>query len=111
MLRLAKVHIGPGGSLPVEYLTVSLAELLGQFRGCFARPESFAVFQPVVVAWILCLRCRTLTEVWQLTGLGPKMHYDAIYSLFASARWDWDELGVLLCLVFRTSLFVLILLR
>src|SRR5947199_9065123 len=98
MLRLAKVHIGPGGSLPVEYLTVSLAELLGQFRGCFARPESFAVFQPVVVAWILCLRCRTLTEVWQLTGLGPQMHFDAIYSLFASVKWDWDELGTLLCL-------------
>jgi hypothetical protein len=81
-----------------------LAELLGHFRGCFARPESFAVFQPVVVAWILCLRCRTLTEVWQLTGLGPKMHYDAIYSLFASAKWDWDELGVLLGLLLLAHL-------
>lgn len=88
----------------MEHLTVSLAELLGHFRGCFARPESFAVFQPVVVAWILCLRCRTLTEVWQLTGLGPKMHYDAIYSLFASAKWDWDELGVLLCLLLLAHL-------
>jgi DDE superfamily endonuclease len=88
----------------VEHLTVSLTELLGPFRGCFARPESFAVFQPVVVAWILCLRCRTLTEVWQLTGLGPKMHYDAIYSLFASAKWDWDELGVLLCLLLLAHL-------
>jgi hypothetical protein len=88
----------------VEHLTVSLAELLGQFAGCFARPESFAVFQPVVAAWVLCLRCRTLTEVWQLTGLGPKMHYDAIYSLFASAKWDWDELGVLLCLLLLNHL-------
>jgi hypothetical protein len=88
----------------VEHLTVSLAELLGQFRDCFARPESFAVFQPVVVAWILCLRCRTLTEVWMLTGLGPKMHHDAIYSLFASAKWDWDDAGVLLCLLILTHL-------
>jgi DDE superfamily endonuclease len=88
----------------VEHLTVSLAELLGHFRGCFARPESFAVFQPVVVAWLLCLRCRTLTEVWQLTGLGPKMHYDAIYSLFASSKWDWDELGVLLFLLILAHL-------
>ena len=88
----------------MEHLTVSLAELLGQFRGCFARPESFAVFQPVVAAWVLCLRGRTLTEVWQLTGLGPKMHFDAIYSLFASAKWDWDELGVLLCLLLLTHL-------
>ena len=90
----------------MEHLTVSLSELLGPFRCCFGRPESFAVFQPVVVAWILCLRCRTLTEVWQLTGLGPKMHYDAIYSLFASAKWDWDELGVLLCLLLLTHLDV-----
>jgi DDE superfamily endonuclease len=104
MLRLAKVHLGPGGSPPVEHLTVSLAELLGHFRGCFARPESFAVFQPVVVAWVLCLRSRTLTEVWQLTGLGPKRHFDAIYSLFASAKWDWDELGVLLCLLILAHL-------
>jgi hypothetical protein len=88
----------------VEHLTVTLAELLGQFRGCFARPESFAVFQPAVVAWILCLRCRTLTEVWQLTGLGPKMHYDALYSLFASAEWDWDELGAILIVLLLTHL-------
>ena len=88
----------------MEHLIVSLAELLGPFRGCFARRESCAVFEPVVVAWILCLRCRTLTEVWQLTGLGPKMHFDAIYSLFASAKWDWDELGTLLCLLILTHL-------
>jgi hypothetical protein len=88
----------------MEHLTVSLADLLGTFRGCFARSESFAVFQPAVVAWILCLRGRTLTEVWQLTGLGPKMHYDAIYSLFANAKWDWDEIGVLLCLLVLTHL-------
>jgi hypothetical protein len=88
----------------VEHLTVLLAELLGPFRGCFVRPESFAVFEPVVVAWILCLRCRTLTEVWQLTGLASKMHFDAIYSLFSSAQWDWDELGTLLCLLILTHL-------
>ena len=88
----------------MDHLTVSLVELLGQFSGCFARRESFAVFEQVVVAWILCLRGRTLTEVWQLTGLGPKMHFDAIYSLFASAKWDWDELGTLLCLLLLTHL-------
>ena len=88
----------------MEHLTVSLAQLLGLFQGCFARPESFAVFQSAVVAWILCLRCRTLTELWQLTGLGPVMHYDAIYSLFASAQWDWDELGAILILLLLVHL-------
>jgi hypothetical protein len=97
MLRLAKARSNFGGRSPVGHVTVSLAELLAPFRPVFARPESFAVFQPVVVAWVLCLRCRTLTEVWQLTGPGPKCHFDAIYSLFASAKWDWDEIGALLC--------------
>src|SRR5438045_1627311 len=99
MLRFTKIHIAPGRSPPLEHLTLPLVELLAGFRGCFARPESFAVFQPAVMAWILCLRSRTLTEVWQLTGLGPKMHYDAIYSLFANAKWDWDDLGKLLILL------------
>src|SRR3954469_25934827 len=104
MLRLAKVRKASGGSPPVEHLSVSLASLLGEFQRGFARPESFVVFEQVVMAWVLCLRSRTLTEVWQLTGLGPKMHYDAIYSLFASAKWDWDELGVLLCLLILAHL-------
>jgi hypothetical protein len=81
-----------------------LVELLGPFRGCFARPESCAVFEPVVAAWLRCLRGRTLTEVWQLTSLGPKMHFDAIYSLFASVKWDWDELGILLGLLLLAHL-------
>jgi hypothetical protein len=88
----------------VEHLTVTLTEQLGLFRGCFARPESFVVFEPTVLAWILCLRCRTLTEVWQLTGLGSKMHFDAIYSLFASAQWDWDELAAILIVLLLTHL-------
>ena len=28
----------------MEHLTVSLSELLGPFRGCFGRPESFRRF-------------------------------------------------------------------
>ena len=88
----------------MDPVTVSLAESIGPFRVCFARSESFAVFESVAAAWILCLRCRTLTEVWQLTGLGSQMHFDAIYSLFSSAQWDWDEIGVLLCLYILTHL-------
>jgi len=99
MLRQTNVRVVTGGRSPVDHVTISLVEMLGHFRACFARAESFAVFQPVVVAWLLCLRGRTLTEVWQLTGLGSQMHFDAIYSLFASAQWDWDAIGVLLCLL------------
>jgi hypothetical protein len=104
MLRQTTVRIVTRGRSPVDHVTVSFVELLGQFRGCFARPESVAVFEPVVLAWLLCLRGRTLTEVWQLTGLGAKLHFDAIYSLFSSAKWEWDELGVLLCLLILSYL-------
>src|SRR4051812_13919474 len=104
MLKFTNIRIATEEGPPMDHVTVSLTELLGHFRGCFARPESFEVFQPVVVAWILCLRGRTLSEVWQLTGLGSRMHFDAIYSLFSSAKWDWDELGTLLCLLLLTSL-------
>ena len=64
----------------MDHVTISLVEMLGHFRACFARAESFAVFQPVVVAWILCLRGRTLTEVWQLTGLASASSSDLFLS-------------------------------
>jgi hypothetical protein len=82
----------------VEYHT-ALLHLLNHFSGCFARPESHAVFQQVCLGWLICLRGRTLTEVWQSSRLGAQMHFDAIYSLFSSARWEWDDIAKLLMLL------------
>jgi hypothetical protein len=53
----------------------------------------------VVHAWVVCPGPRTLSEVWQATGLAAKRRRDLIYSLFRSARWDWDELAKVLLLL------------
>lgn len=102
MFGFASTCIAKPGSLPMNRHMVSLFDLVAKFQPAFARSESAHTFEHVVVAWILCLRCRTLSEVWQISGL--KGHYDAIYSLFASACWDWDELGAILCTLLITHL-------
>src|SRR4051812_32071723 len=81
----------------MDYLIPSLAQLLLPFQNCF-RVEVFLTFRTVCAAWLLTPGPRTLTEVWQATGLAAKRHIDLIYSLFRSAQWDWDELGVILAL-------------
>jgi hypothetical protein len=87
----------------VDQIIPSLAELLAPFRPCF-RQEAFLNFQHVLVAWLLCPGTRTLTEVWQVCSLRSRRHFSAIYHLFAYARWDWDELGAILCLLILTHL-------
>jgi hypothetical protein len=87
----------------MDQLIPSLAQLLLPLRDCF-RAEVFQTFQTVCAAWLLCPGPRTLTEVWQATGLAATRHIDLAYSLFRSARWDWDELGALLALLLLSRL-------
>ena len=82
----------------VDQLIPSLSILVEAFRSCF-RQEVFTTFQHVLVGWIVCPGPRTLSEVWQATGRAATHHWDAAYSLFASAVWDWDELGKILVLM------------
>lgn len=72
--------------------------LLEDFAACF-RIEVFHTFRQLVTAWVLCLGPHTISEVWQATGLAGQRHHDLAYSLFRSARWDWDELGKILLLL------------
>src|SRR5262249_32789176 len=87
----------------MDHLIPSLCQLLDSFRPCF-RQEAFVNFQHIVVAWILCPGPRTLSEVWQICSLRTCKHFTAIYHLFHSARWDWDEIGTILCLLLLTLL-------
>lgn len=87
----------------MDHIIPSLTELLDPFRCCF-RQEVFFNFRHVVVAWLLCLGPRTLTEVWQASALAGRKHFDAIYHLFSSAKWDWDEVGAIFCLLIVTHL-------
>jgi hypothetical protein len=81
----------------VDQLIPSLSCLLDPFAGCFRR-EVFATFRLAVVAWAVCPGVRTLSEVWQATGLAGLRHHDTFYAFFRSAGWDWDDLGRLLIL-------------
>lgn len=82
----------------MDQLIPSLTALVEGFRGCF-RPEVFATFQHILVGWIICPGPRTIAEVWQATGRAADHHGDTAYALFASAAWDWDDLGKILVLV------------
>ena len=82
----------------MDQLIPSLLVLVDGFRGCF-RHEVFQTFQHILVGWIVCPGPRTLSEVWQATGRAANHHHDTAYSLFASAVWEWDELGKILVLL------------
>jgi DDE superfamily endonuclease len=82
----------------MDYPIASLAALLDLFASCF-RAEVLGTFKAMVSAWALCPGPRTISEVWQATGLAARRHHDTAYALFGSANWSWDELGKILVLV------------
>ena len=82
----------------MEQLIPSLAVLLEGFADCF-RHEVFQTFRVLVAAWATCPGPHTISEVWQATGLAARRHHDLAYSLFHSARWDWDDLAKVLVLL------------
>ena len=82
----------------MDYPIASFAALLDFFSPCF-RAEVFGTFKTMVGAWALCPGPRTLSEVWQATGLAARRHHDTAYALFGSAKWDWDEVAKILVLV------------
>src|SRR4051794_14097929 len=79
----------------MDQLIPGLADLVAPFRGCF-RIEVFHTFQALIAGWIVCLGPRTLSEVWQATGLAARRHHDTAYAVFHSAAWEWDDLGLVL---------------
>jgi DDE superfamily endonuclease len=79
----------------MHQLIPSLAALVDPFRDCF-HPQVFSTFQALLAGWIVCLGPRTLSEVWQATGLAAKRHHDTAYAVFHSAVWEWDDLGIIL---------------
>jgi hypothetical protein len=84
-------------------LIPSLAALVESFRDCF-HPQVFSTFQSLLAGWIICVGPRTISEVWQATGLAARRHHDTAYAVFHSACWDWDELGILLVTLILTHL-------
>jgi hypothetical protein len=73
-------------------VTTPLVVLLAPFAGCFNEPvqETFAL---LVVAWIACLGRRTISRVWQTTGLAADTDHSRAYRFFNQAVWNWDDLA------------------
>lgn len=79
----------------MHQLIPELAVLVEAFRGCF-HPAVFATFRSLLAGWVVCNGPRTISEVWQATGLAARRHHDTAYAVFHSAAWDWDDLGLVL---------------
>jgi DDE superfamily endonuclease len=87
----------------MDQLIPTLAPLVEPFGDCF-RAEVFQTFQVLLAGWIVCLGPRTISEVWQATGLAAKRHHDTAYAVFHSAAWEWDDLGIVLATLILTHL-------
>ena len=87
----------------MHQLIPGLLSLVEPFADCF-HPSVFATFQSLIAGWVVCLGPRTLSEVWQATGLAGKRHHDTAYAVFHSALWQWDDLGLILARLILTHL-------
>ena len=87
----------------MHQLIPGLATLVESFRDCF-HPAVFATFQSLIAGWVVCLGPHTISGVWQATGLAAKRHHDTAYSVFHSAAWEWDDLGLVLATLILTHL-------
>jgi DDE superfamily endonuclease len=88
----------------LDQLTPSLTQLLESFRPCF-RSEVFATFSLMTATWIVCLGRRSVSRVWETTGLSATQDHCKAFRLFSEAVWNWDELGRIL-LVKLLAVFV-----
>ena len=84
-------------------LIPSLTTLVVAFTDCF-HPQVFQTFQALLAGWVLCQGPRTISEVWLATGLAARRHHDTAYSVFHSAVWEWDDLGIVLATLILTHL-------
>jgi hypothetical protein len=84
-------------------VTTPLVVLLAPFVGCFNEPVH-ATFSLLVVAWIACLGRRTISRVWQTTGLAADSDHSKAYRLFNQAVWNWDDLARITLIEFLCDL-------
>jgi hypothetical protein len=87
----------------MDQLIPGLASLVEPFAECF-HPQVFSTFQSLIAGWIVCTGPRTISEVWQATGLAARRHHDTAYAVFHSAAWEWDDLGIVLATLILTHL-------
>jgi hypothetical protein len=87
----------------MDQLAFSLATLVSIYGDGF-RPEVFQMFRYMLGGWIVCLGRRTISRVWETTGLSGTRNHSAAFRLFSHAAWNWDEICRLLILDILTRL-------
>ena len=87
----------------MDQLTPSLAALVAGYAPCF-RAKTFQMFRYMLAAWLVCLGRRTISRVWETTGLSQHQDHSAAFRLFSQAVWNWDEVCRLLILDVLTHL-------
>lgn len=87
----------------MDRLTPSLSLLVAIDAGCF-RAEVFEMFRLMLGGWICCLGRRTISRVWETTGLSQTQAHSPAFRLFSQAVWNWDEVCRLLLLDILTHL-------
>jgi hypothetical protein len=87
----------------MDQLIPGLAALVEAFGDCF-HPQVFSTFQALIAGWVICVGPRTISEVWQATGLAAERHHDTAYAVFHSAASEWDDLGIILATLILTHL-------
>lgn len=77
----------------MNQLIPSFLAVVQVFSPCF-RSEVFETFQQMVCGWIVCAGRRTVSRVWESTGLSAKRNHATAFRLFSASRWNWDELCI-----------------
>lgn len=89
----------------MDQSTLSFSLLLLEFRGCF-RIEVYRMFRLLVCAWVVCQGQRTISRIWESTGLSKTCDHSAAFRFFSQAGVNFDEVGRILLLIIMAHLIV-----
>ncbi len=73
-------------------LSTPLLLLLAPFAPCFNKPDCTKHSVSSLLPGSVCLGRRTISRVWQTTGLADQADHSSFYRFFNQAVWNWDEL-------------------
>ena len=76
-------------------LIPSFLSFVQVYSPCF-RKEVFITFREMLCGWLICSGRRTITRVWESTGLSGVYNHSSAFRLFSNAKWCWDNLCCIL---------------
>ena len=92
--------------LDIAALPLSMQPLLFAFSCCFTKP-SYQNFLTLVLGWIACQGCHSISRVIQAAYSSPaSKHHAPLYRFFSHSRWTSDALGHVLFHLLLPFMFV-----